>query len=143
VHVDAVRAREVDLDRGHGIAGARILAEAVLFSIVRRPVDSHRVDFAAIWRKQADVAVLEIVGVLPHQRNDVLAHDRDRRIPVGIDDDLVDLGIDHRRLAIDLAYDCGVAQHDAIVLDRLDLCRRNVDQHITAAQRAGLFAQAL
>ena len=61
VHVDAVRAREVDLDRGHGVAGARILAEAVLRGVVGRPVDRRRIDLAAVRREDADV-VLEIVG---------------------------------------------------------------------------------
>jgi hypothetical protein len=127
VHVDAVRAREIDLHRRHGVARARILAEADICGVVGRPVDIERIDLAAVRSEQRMLAVLEVVGILPHQRNDVLAHDRDRRIPVRIDDDLVDLGIDDRRLAIDLADDRGVAQHDAVILDRLDLRRRNVD----------------
>ena len=85
--------------------------------------------------------LVEIVRILAHQRNDVLADDRFRRVPVGIDDDLVDLGIDDRRLAVDLADDRGVAQHDAVVLDRLDLGGRDVDHHVAVAEEAGHRAQ--
>ena len=91
------------------------------------PVDGHRIDLAAVRLEQADVVVRQIVRVLAHQRDDVLVDDRARRGPVRIEDDLVDLRIDDRRLAVDLADDRRMAQHDAIVLDRLDLGRRNVD----------------
>ena len=46
-----------------------------------------------------------------------------------------------RRLPIDLADDGGVAQHDAAVLDGLDLGGRDVDHDIAAAEVAGQSAQ--
>src|SRR5690606_40768313 len=45
-------------------------------------------DLAPVRRDHANIVVGQIIGILPHQRNDVLAHDRDRRVPVGIEDNL-------------------------------------------------------
>jgi hypothetical protein len=65
-----------------------------------------------------------------------------RRVPVRIDDDLMDLGIQDRRLAVDLADHSGMAGNDAVAFHRLDLRGGNVHHYVAVAEEAGHGAQA-
>ena len=83
----------------------------------------------------------QILRILAHERDDVLADDRHRRIPVRIDDDLVDRRIEDRRLPVDLADNRSMAKRHAIILDRFDLRGRHIHHHVAVAEEARHRAQ--
>jgi hypothetical protein len=142
MHIDVVRVREIDLDRRHGVDLARILAEREFGGVVRGPVDRRRIDLLAFVVEDTDVLVREVVRILLHVRDQVLADDRDRNMPIGIEDDLVDLRRQHGRLARDLADDGIVALDDAAAFDDFHLGRRNIDEDVAVAEEARHRADA-
>src|SRR5690606_26518519 len=111
--------------------------------LLGRPVDGQRIDLVALGIEDMDVVLGQVVRVLADERDDVAPHYRFGRVPVRIDNDLVDPGTQERRLTIDLADHSRVAQRDAAVLDRLDLGGGDVDHHETLAEvSCGQLAQA-
>ena len=66
-----------------------------------------------------------------------MRHDRDRHGPVRIEIDLHDLGVELGRRAVRLADDGDMARHHGAVLDRLELCRRDV-AHDEAVRSLGV-----
>jgi hypothetical protein len=131
---------EVDLHRRHGVLVARILAELVAIGRHGAPVDGARVDLRAVPAvEHPDAELVEQVRVLEVLRNDVLAHDADRRVPVGIEVQLVYAARDRRRRPVGHADDDIVARAHAAPFDRLELGPGDVDHDIALAQVHGMF----
>ena len=91
--------------------------------------------FVALAVEDADVELGQVFRILVHVLDQVLLDDALGHRPVGVELHLVDLGVEDRRGAIDLADHGGVALHDLRALDRLDRGGRNVDDHIAIGQR--------
>ena len=78
-------------------------------------------DLVALAVEDADAELGQVLRILVHVLDQVLLDDALGHRPVGVELDLVDLGIHDRRGALDLADDRGVALHDRAALDRLDV----------------------
>src|SRR6185312_5685905 len=142
VHIDAVRARELDAQGAERIEIAGILAKAVVHRLVGLPVDLRRLQLLAVHVVDVDVLVGEVIRVLLHDRHEIAPHQRHRHGPVRIEIDFRDLAVDVWRRPVRAADHGGVAADRDAVLHRLDLRGRNIHHHVAVAEIAGQRLEA-
>jgi len=143
MHVHTVGAREVDANRAQRILAARILLERIVGRVLGIPINLRRLQFAMRRIEDANVILGQIIGLVLHSWNEVLAYDRSRHRPVRIEIDFDDFAVDFGRRPVRLADHAGMAQHCNIVLDRLDARRRNIAHDVTRTEIAGQRLQPL
>ena len=134
MHVDAELAREIDANAAERIVIAGIFPEGVVDRIFRIPIDLRWLHFLVRRVVNADVIFGQVIRLVLHERNQVLAHDRDRHRPERIEIDLHNLAVDVGRRPIGLADDRGVARNRNVVFDALDARRWNIDHHIARSE---------
>jgi hypothetical protein len=121
MHVDFVRIGKIDTDGAERIEIARVLLEPVAHRLFGIPIDLLRQQLAAVRIEDVDPVLGQIIGLRLHLRDQVAAHDRDRRSPVWIEIDLDDPALDVGRRPIGLADHRGVTGDHGVVLHGLDL----------------------
>ena len=143
MHVDAVRAWDVDADEAERVElAAGVLPEGVAGGFVGVPVDRFRRDLLPVGADDPDLVLGQVVRFLAHLGDQILADDRGRNRPSRVEVDLGNPGLQDRRLAIDLADAGRVARGHHAAFDRLDHGGGNIDHHIAMAKIAGEGAQA-
>src|SRR6516225_1766812 len=81
MHVHTVGAREVDANRAQRILAARILLERIVGRVLGIPINLRRLQFAMRRIEDANVILGQIIGLVLHSWNEVLAYDRSRHRP--------------------------------------------------------------
>ena len=143
VHVDAVRVGDVDAHEAERVhVAARILAEHVIGRFHRVPVHLGWRDLLAGAGEDADLVFRQVVRILLHLGDQILADDRRGDGPERIEVHRDGAGLHDRRLTVDLADACGVVGDDLPVLHRLDGGGGDVHRHVACAQIAREGAQA-
>ena len=117
--------------------------ERVMHGVVRIPVDQRRRHFLVVRIVNANVVLRQIIRLVLHQRDQVLAHDRHRHGPVRIEVDLDNLAVDVRRRPVRPADHGNVPLDSNVIFDGFDARGRNVHDDVARSEIGRQRLQAI